>query len=69
MVDVRRSWERMLEDNDQAKQLQAIKWRCELTESDNCNDSKPSDDTVKTYFEEIFSPPNTEYLDMSELFT
>ena len=69
MADARGRWERMLENNDHAKLWQAINWGGELTECDNSNKSKPSDDTFKTYFEEIFNPPNTEYLDVNELFT
>ncbi len=68
VADTRGRWERMLEDNDHAKLWQAINWRGELTECDNSNDSKPSDDTFKTYFGEIFNPPHTEYQGVRELF-
>ena len=69
VADARGRWERMLEDNDHVKLWQAINWRGELTGDDNNNDFKPSDDTFKTYFEEIFNLPNTEYLYVNDLLT
>lgn len=69
VVDARSRWERMLENNDNPKLWQAINWRNELRECDNNNDSKPSDDTFKSYFEEIFNPTNTNHLEVSKLST
>lgn len=59
----------MLEDNDHANLWQAINWLGELTDAIDHDNDKPSDDAFKTYFEDIFNPPNVESLDENGLHT
>lgn len=69
VVDARGRWERMLKNNDNPKLWQAINWRGEQRECDNNNDSKLSNDTFKSYFEEIYNPTTTNHLEVRNLST
>ena len=60
-------WHTMIQNNDDAKLWSAINWRGELTDTPFNENTKPSDDTFKTYFEDIFNPPNTVYPDLNDL--
>ena len=48
-------WERLMEENDQAKPWSAIDWKGQIMEDPSSLDSKPSDEQFKEYFEQIFN--------------
>ena len=62
-------WERLIEENDQAKIWQAINWRGEIMDDSDITVSKPTDDEFKDYFDQIFSPSGVEYPGPTELHT
>ncbi|XP_063888609.1 uncharacterized protein LOC135115608 [Scylla paramamosain] len=67
VTDGRGRWERMLDNNDQAKLWQAINWRGETTDDSNNTQSMPDDEVFKEHFEKIFNPPDILYPNANDL--
>lgn len=64
-----RRWDRIIDENDQAKIWQAINWRGEISVGHESVDSKPGDDAFKAHFEQLFNPPDVDEFDLDELYT
>ena len=59
-------WNRILDENDQAKLWSAINWRGEIHHDYATKDIKPSDKAFQNYFETLYNQTNTKVLDPNE---